>query len=188
MSERGVYTQARLLLRAKWVDEEPSKCLDVLLSKLLLALTLRSLKSSSALRWTPQSSPASVAVQGGQVSGPNPPSLWQSRVLPGVSLAPKAERALKHPPPASSTTASCQSAEPVRPGALHPTLPAAGQEDGPPEAGRPLCAGAVPLHQPGPRRPQHPPAHWLSGRQVGTPRARRAPAQAHPPLCQKAGA
>lgn len=33
------------------------------------------------------------------MSGPNPPSLWQSRVLPGVSLAPKAERALKHPPP-----------------------------------------------------------------------------------------
>lgn len=86
-----------------------------------------------------QSSPASVAVQGDPVSGPNPPSLlWQSRVLPGVSLAPKAERALKHPSPASSTTASCQSAEPVRPGALHPTLPAAGQEDGPPEAGWPL--------------------------------------------------
>ncbi|XP_044794173.1 spermatogenesis-associated protein 21 isoform X3 [Bubalus bubalis] len=64
---------------------------------------------------------------------------------------------------------SCQSAEPVRPGALHPTLPAAGQEDGPPEAGRPLCAGAVPLHQPGPRRPQHPSAHWLSGRQGTRP-------------------
>lgn len=32
------------------------------------------------------------------MSGPNPPSLlWQSQVLPGVGLAPKAERALKHP-------------------------------------------------------------------------------------------
>lgn len=95
-----------------------------------------------------------------------------AQTLPRVGLAPKAERALKRPPPASPTAASCQPAEPVRPGALHPALPTAGQEDCLPEEGRPLRAGTVHHQRPGPRHPQHPLARWISGRQVGTPRAR----------------
>lgn len=84
------------------------------------------------------------------------------------------------PPPASSSLASCQSAEPLRPGALHPALPAAGQEGGPKKAGQPLPARPVHPRQPGPRHPEPPLPVRVSRKQVGVGKA-GALAQALPP-------